>query len=90
MKSFRNTFLLDNTSTSEKVNTHLIIANSDRNNASILKRLWDNSYIKICADGGANRLYDSLKPENIVSNYIPNYIVGDLDSLRDDVRDFYR
>ncbi|RIA97986.1 thiamine pyrophosphokinase 1-like protein [Glomus cerebriforme] len=46
--------------------------------------LWENAHLRICADGGANQLYDTFK-----GIYIPNYIRGDLDSLRDDVRKFY-
>lgn len=55
--------------------------------------------IRICADGGANRLYDEVprlldsKSEDsdvqIRSQYLPQSIRGDLDSVRGDVRDFY-
>ena len=37
-----------------------------------------------CADGGANRLYDEVHGQ-----IIPNVIIGDLDSLRIDVKHFY-
>lgn len=43
----------------------------------------------VCADGGANRLFDSL-PSDRRSLFIPQYIKGDLDSLREDVSSFYR
>jgi thiamine pyrophosphokinase len=44
-----------------------------------------------CADGGANRLYDLLADcgEAERSKYLPNAIVGDLDSVRVDVLSYY-
>lgn len=58
--------------------------------------LWDHAKLRVCADGGANRLYDGL-PEllpnedaAVVRNrYKPDVIEGDLDSIREDVLDFY-
>jgi len=56
-------------------------------------RLWESGAFSsvVCADGGANRLYDALSsdPERR-AKLIPQFIVGDLDSVRDDVCDFYR
>ncbi|KAJ5958961.1 thiamine pyrophosphokinase eukaryotic [Penicillium vulpinum] len=46
------------------------------------------SYI-ICADGGANRLFDMLKINGIESKQLPDRIVGDLDSIRPAVREHY-
>ncbi|KAF8980350.1 hypothetical protein BGZ46_004314, partial [Entomortierella lignicola] len=43
----------------------------------------------LCADGGANRLYDLLKTDEERIKYLPNYIRGDLDSLREPVKQFY-
>ncbi|CAG8605811.1 4090_t:CDS:2 [Paraglomus brasilianum] len=51
--------------------------------------LWKQSLLKICADGGANRIYDAFVGSNKLSEYIPDYICGDNDSLRDDVREYY-
>ncbi|GKY98186.1 hypothetical protein MPSEU_000776400 [Mayamaea pseudoterrestris] len=45
--------------------------------------LWNSSQVRICADGGANRLH------NANPKYLPNLIVGDLDSLNDSVRAYY-
>lgn len=53
--------------------------------------------LRICADGGANRLLDAVhdsassreKIENDAT-YLPEMIIGDLDSLRPAVQDFYR
>lgn len=51
---------------------------------------------KVCADGGANRLYDELPrwfPDEPASSvrerFLPDVIIGDMDSLRADVRAFY-
>ncbi|RAL41494.1 hypothetical protein DM860_010288 [Cuscuta australis] len=58
--------------------------------------LWEAAQLHVCADGGANRLFDELPqffPHEDVSDvrkrYKPDVIKGDLDSIRDDVRDFY-
>lgn len=59
--------------------------------------LWSKASLRVCADGGANRLYDELprmlpgRPADTVrAQYLPNIIKGDLDSLRPDVAAFYR
>jgi thiamine pyrophosphokinase len=51
---------------------------------------------RVCADGGANRLYDQLPamlphldPTAARSSYLPDVIRGDMDSLRPDVHQFY-
>lgn len=51
--------------------------------------LWSNAQLTLCADGGANRLYDRSVKVEAQDLVIPQYIKGDLDSLRDDVRAFY-
>ncbi|VDB88429.1 unnamed protein product [Peniophora sp. CBMAI 1063] len=56
----------------------------------LLRRVWNASSWRACADGGANRLYDVLTSASVpTSNYLPDLIKGDLDSLRDDVRRHY-
>ena len=43
------------------------------------------AHYKLCADGGANRLVDEVSgPQHL--DLVPDAIVGDLDSLRPDVR----
>ena len=70
---------------------HLIILNSESFNAKIAFDVWNSCGVKICADGGANRLYDSFFANTDErSLYIPKYIVGDLDSVREEVVDYYR
>jgi thiamine pyrophosphokinase len=51
---------------------------------------WSNAHVTICADGGANRLYDRAIKVDAEDLVIPQYIKGDLDSIRDDVKEFYR
>lgn len=65
----------------------LVMTNSDTMDASLAKRWWGICNYKICADGGANRLFDGLSSE--ASRFIPDMVKGDLDSLRDDVKQFY-
>ncbi|KAH9936066.1 thiamine pyrophosphokinase [Amylocystis lapponica] len=63
--------------------------------APLLRRVWSASAWHSCADGGANRLHDTLKGERRASEadpcslFLPDLIKGDLDSLRDDVREYY-
>ena len=72
--------------------------------SSVFERLWRASDLRICADGGANRLYDatiltwskfleqeaSSEEEKQANQYIPDAIVGDLDSIRDEVKEYYQ
>lgn len=60
----------------------LVILNSPIRSppSPLFQRLWDSSSFRVCADGGANRLYRA-NPE-----LLPNLIIGDLDSLTSEVR----
>ncbi|WPT14018.1 Thiamine pyrophosphokinase 1 [Picochlorum sp. SENEW3] len=56
----------------------------------------EQASICVCADGGANRLYDEipkLLPNEdaaaVRKRFMPHVIAGDLDSVRDDVREYY-
>ncbi|CUA68549.1 hypothetical protein RSOLAG22IIIB_03588 [Rhizoctonia solani] len=51
-------------------------------------RLWLKCKWKIFADGGSNRVYDAFDPEERL-RYLPDYIRGDLDSIRPEVRSWY-
>jgi len=51
-----------------------------------LKYAWNLAKLRICADGGTNRLYDHFPDRE---KWIPDYIKGDLDSVKHDVRDYY-
>lgn len=67
----------------------LILLNSPSLNISQIRECWNYCDTRICADGGANRLYDECA-ENQRIEYTPNYIIGDLDSLRDEVATQYK
>ncbi|KAK7259343.1 hypothetical protein RIF29_24947 [Crotalaria pallida] len=58
--------------------------------------LWDHAKVRVCADGGANRVYDEMPllfPTQdlsfVRSRYKPDVIKGDMDSIRTEVLDFY-
>ena len=54
-------------------------------------KIWKLHDLKVCADGAANRLYDYLNDdESIRTKYLPDYIIGDLDSLSEKVFNYYR
>ena len=67
----------------------LVLLNSDGYDLDMLKNLWTKASGCYCADGGANRLYDSFSTDTERTLYIPSLIIGDLDSLRKDVWTFY-
>jgi thiamine pyrophosphokinase len=48
--------------------------------------LWDRAETRICADGGANRLFDALSGQSYKT---PDLVVGDFDSLRPSVRSLF-
>jgi thiamine pyrophosphokinase len=52
--------------------------------AHVAQRFWRQAHLTMCADGAANRLFDGM-PVLLRSKYIPQYIVGDLDSIRPEV-----
>eukprot|EP01129_Flabellula_baltica_P015311 TRINITY_DN7679_c0_g1_i1.p1 TRINITY_DN7679_c0_g1~~TRINITY_DN7679_c0_g1_i1.p1 ORF type:complete len:250 (+),score=60.94 TRINITY_DN7679_c0_g1_i1:31-750(+) len=71
-----------------KLNYILVIANSqDVKLVSKFESLWENATFTVCADGGANRLYDHYTKTNM--EIVPKVIVGDFDSVRPEVLDFY-
>lgn len=61
-----------------------ILLNGEVDNLDYIKNIIDNNdyrYI-ICADGGAKHLYKL--------NIVPNYIIGDLDSLEESIINYYK
>ncbi|KAA1086581.1 hypothetical protein PGT21_004167 [Puccinia graminis f. sp. tritici] len=84
------------TSISRKSKTYLIILNTPikiaRNGHpnQVFEDLWKLSDYRICADGGANRLHDYCSALGEARKMlIPDYIKGDLDSIRPEVKQFY-
>lgn len=68
----------------------LIILNQPITNGTVFKRVWLYSTIRVCADGGANRLYEYFSDdEETRQKYLPNCITGDLDSLRPEIKEYY-
>ncbi|KZF20736.1 Thiamin pyrophosphokinase [Xylona heveae TC161] len=66
----------------------LLILNQPITDIPVFERLWENAAVKICADGGANRLHDLLLDRGL--SFTPNIIHGDLDSLRSEVEQYYQ
>ena len=58
---------------------------------ALFKYIWDARPLRVCADGAANRLFEFISKEPLaqLSDYVPNYIVGDLDSITEETRDYY-
>lgn len=65
----------------------LIILNGEV--GSMLKSLWSAASIRICADGGSNRVYDTLD-HSIIKSHPPHAVIGDFDSARPEVLDWFR
>lgn len=87
MKTWNVEFLKPNTDIPTKVRRALIVLNQPFSFA-LFHRLWSSSEWHCCADGGANRMYDLLDNTQRLL-YLPHLIKGDLDSLRDDVKEYY-
>eukprot|EP00250_Pteridium_aquilinum_P016012 c22892_g1_i1 orf=292-1146(+) len=72
----------------------LVILNHDL--PLLTQFLWSKACCRICADGGANRIYDCIPslfphedPIKVRQRYKPDVIKGDLDSIRPEVKEFY-
>lgn len=56
---------------------------------SIINSHWNKFSLVLCADGGANRLYDITAGGAEREAHIPHIICGDLDSVQSSVLQFY-
>lgn len=76
----------------------LVLLNSPLPTVSLA--LWRRAAVVVCADGGANWVYDDLPALAVASGdydgeaaareaLLPRYLIGDLDSVRPEVRAFY-
>lgn len=95
--------IFDASSSIATANTALVILNQpiDHDNESKLIHLWHNSSLRICVDGGTNRLHDwchrqannannnNNNNNEFLNTFIPDYICGDLDSVDSATRAFY-
>ncbi|KAK6154194.1 hypothetical protein DH2020_013833 [Rehmannia glutinosa] len=95
--SHSSTFLLPNPSDEKGPALTYVLVVLNRCLPRFTPLLWKHAQLHICADGGANRLYDELPllfPEEdavaIRKRYKPNLIKGDLDSIREEVLRFYK
>lgn len=62
----------------------LIILNQPLN-IHYLDLFFDQAKTVFLADGGSNRLYDVCAAKGKPDMYLPHYVIGDLDSIRNDV-----
>jgi len=67
----------------------LLILNQPIHKVNKFVQLWKSSQIHICVDGGTNRLHDWYIDQKIDEKFIPDLICGDLDSIKDEIREFY-
>lgn len=67
----------------------LLILNQPIRHLLFFKHLWHHASLRICGDGGANRLYDAFQDPHERKDFVPKAICGDLDSLREDVQEYY-
>ncbi|KAL6619374.1 hypothetical protein ACP70R_034513 [Stipagrostis hirtigluma subsp. patula] len=58
--------------------------------------LWSRAAVRVCADGGANRVFDGMPellpgqdPGEVRARYKPDVIKGDMDSIRPEVKEYY-
>ncbi|RDX85262.1 Thiamine pyrophosphokinase 1, partial [Mucuna pruriens] len=85
---------IPNAACSLSLNYALIVLNQSLPRFAPL--LWDHARVRVCADGGANRVYDEMPlffphqlPSHVRTRYKPDVIKGDMDSIRTEVLDFY-
>ncbi|GAA5945338.1 hypothetical protein JCM3775_002189 [Rhodotorula graminis] len=93
------------TSSSPPPPNALIILNTPLPPQPVFRRLWASASVRFCADGGANRLYDRFvrgkgrlddgdgawddESDGDEATWLPDLVLGDLDSLRPEVKEYY-
>ncbi|KAL2850121.1 thiamine pyrophosphokinase [Aspergillus pseudodeflectus] len=66
----------------------LVVLNQPINEIA-LSVLREHALTIVCADGGANRFFESAKSRGVEGTDIPDTIIGDLDSIRPEIRTHY-
>ncbi|KAJ2347345.1 thiamine pyrophosphokinase [Coemansia erecta] len=69
----------------------LIVLNAPilHDKSALFSSIWSRATYRICIDGGGNHLYDFGRASGSPSQFIPDAIVGDLDSLHAEPRAYY-
>ena len=74
-------------------NTAALILNRQispiRSMRETFKHIWRHAKVRIAIDGGANRLYDLIKEENLEDFPIPHLLTGDFDSILNTVKEYF-
>eukprot|EP00934_Nitzschia_sp_Nitz4_P004632 Nitzschia sp. Nitz4//scaffold185_size43419//6339//7160//NITZ4_007294-RA/size43419-processed-gene-0.68-mRNA-1//1//CDS//3329539688//4622//frame0 len=78
----------NNTTSTAPSKIGLILLNTPITVSPLFQHLWDTSTVRLCADGGANRLFNATAPNH--TSHLPQGISGDLDSLQDHVATYYQ
>ncbi|KAL4927258.1 thiamine diphosphokinase [Aspergillus undulatus] len=75
----------------EEIRPHrfaLVVLNQPINETA-LAVLRKHAHLTVCADGGANRFFEWAKARGEESTDLPTTIIGDLDSIRPEIRNHY-
>jgi thiamine pyrophosphokinase len=73
----------------------LLVLNTKVIDECRLIKLWNNALVRVAVDGGTNRWHEIVTKHNsdedeIIKEPIPDLITGDLDSIRQDVLEYYK
>lgn len=87
----------DSKTTTSQTNHNVLLILNQKITIDLIS-LWNKCEIIVCADGGADSLYEYFSnnnnnhhhPKLQRSDYIPDYIVGDFDSISPDVKAYYQ
>ena len=79
-------YFLQNTATATKDFCCILLNCPIALNLALFEKLWNSAPVRICADGGANVLFE-LQQKSHLSH--PTHIIGDLDSARETVLEHY-
>ena len=86
-----HTFLNEGAKQDPKIQNILIVLNRPIGSKELFLKLLSVTNTIICSDGGANRLRKFVEKHCAKNNQIlPDYIVGDMDSLTEENQFFYK